>query len=48
MVIASNLDDLQCEGKVTSDLRIVTSCPGGVETIAQIETDGSIKILKDE
>ena len=48
MVLASNLDDLQCEGKVTSDLRIVTSCPDGVETIAQIETDGSIKILKDE
>ena len=48
MVIASNLNGLKCEGKVTSDLRIITSCPGGEETIAQIETDGSIKILKDE
>ncbi|WP_405377041.1 hypothetical protein [Nonlabens sp. Asnod3-A02] len=48
MVIASTLDGLQCEGKVTSDLRIITSCPGGEETIAQIETDGSIKTLKDE
>ncbi|MEO9953386.1 hypothetical protein [Nonlabens sp.] len=48
MVIASNLDGLQCEGKVTADLKIITSCPDGEETIAQIESDGSIKTLKDE
>ncbi|WP_298951230.1 hypothetical protein [uncultured Nonlabens sp.] len=48
MVIASTLNGLQCEGKVTADLRIITTCPGGEETIAQIETDGTIKTLKDE
>jgi hypothetical protein len=48
MVVASTIGDLSCEGKVTSDLRVITTCPGGEETIAQIEKDGSIKILENE
>jgi hypothetical protein len=48
MVLASTFGELRCEGKVTSDLRIITSCPKGEETIAQIEKDGSIKILENE
>ncbi|QJP34429.1 hypothetical protein F0365_08485 [Nonlabens sp. Ci31] len=48
MVVASTIGDLSCEGKVTSDLRIVTYCPGGEKTIAQIEKDGAIKILENE
>ncbi|WP_292889915.1 hypothetical protein [Nonlabens sp.] len=48
MVIASTIGDLSCEGKITSDLRIVTYCPEGEKTIAQIEKDGSIKTLENE
>jgi hypothetical protein len=33
---------------VTSDLRIITSCPDGGQTISQIEKDGSINTLKNE
>jgi hypothetical protein len=33
---------------VTSDLRIITDCVDGEETIAQIEEDGSINILENE
>jgi hypothetical protein len=47
-VLASTFGDLRCEGKVTSDLRIITSCPDGEQTIAQIEEDGSINTLKNE
>jgi hypothetical protein len=48
MVVASTFGELSCEGKVTSDLRVITTCPEGEETIAQIEKDGSIKILENE
>jgi hypothetical protein len=47
-VLASTFGDLSCEGRVTSDLRIITSCPDGGQTIAQIEKDGSINTLKNE
>lgn len=47
-VLASTSGDLSCEGKVTSDLRIITTCPGGEETMAQIEYDGSIKLIENE
>jgi hypothetical protein len=45
-VLASTFGDLSCEGRVTSDLRIITNCPNGEQTIAQIEKDGSINTLK--
>jgi hypothetical protein len=48
MVLASTFGELRCEGKVTSDLRIITSCTEGEETIAQIEKDGSIKVIENE
>lgn len=48
MVVASTFGELSCGGKVTSDLRVITTCPEGEETIAQIEKDGSIKILENE
>ncbi|MEN8817730.1 MAG: hypothetical protein ABF274_12795 [Nonlabens sp.] len=47
-VIASSSGDLRCEGKVTSDLKIITTCPEGYETVAQIENDGSIKLIENE
>jgi hypothetical protein len=47
-VLASTFGDLSCEGRVTSDLRIITDCVDGEETIAQIEEDGSINILENE
>lgn len=47
-VLASTIDGLSCEGRVTSDLKIITSCPDGIQTIAQIEKDGSIKITENE
>ena len=48
MVVASTIGDLSCEGKITSDLRVVTYCPSGEKTIAQIEKDGSIKVIENE
>lgn len=48
MVLASTIGGLNCEGKVTSDLKIITYCPDGEQTIAQIENDGSIKIIENE
>lgn len=48
IVLASTLGDLSCKGEVTSDLRIITNCPDGDQIIAQIEKDGSIKIMNDE
>jgi hypothetical protein len=48
MVLASTIGGLNCEGKITSDLKIATSCPNGEENIAQIEYDGSIKLIENE
>jgi hypothetical protein len=45
MVLASTIGELSCEGRVTADLKIITACPDGEETVAQIEKDGAIKIL---
>ena len=48
MVMASTVGNLKCEGKVTADLKIITSCPDGEKAIAQIEFDGSIKLIENE
>ncbi|AGC75721.1 hypothetical protein LX97_00408 [Nonlabens dokdonensis] len=47
-VLASTLGELNCEGKVTGDLKIISFCPDGEKTIAQIQNDGSIKLIENE
>lgn len=48
MVLASTIKGLSCTGKVTEDLKIISSCPDNNTVVAQIESSGTIKILSDD